>query len=159
MSKTIGEKLEASVNGLDALLTYANGVTGESDVSIGDAVKTLADGFGGGGAGWSEPSFVVENVSDGTYGSVTFDIPDKSCILLANPVGVNPTTANRVPYFLLLSVNREKNSCGVFGQYYNGQYALISQTDSGVANSFKISGTSIARLLNGNTWTFKYITI
>lgn len=44
---TIGEKLEASKNGLDALLTYANGVTGAADTNIGDAVKTLADGFGG----------------------------------------------------------------------------------------------------------------
>ena len=51
MSKTIGDKLEASKSGLDALLTYANGVTGQDDVSIGDAVKTLADGFGQGGGG------------------------------------------------------------------------------------------------------------
>lgn len=34
---------------LDALLTYANGVTGESDTSIGDAIETLADGYGQGG--------------------------------------------------------------------------------------------------------------
>lgn len=35
---------------LDALLTYANGVTGESDTSIGDAIQTLADGYGQGGS-------------------------------------------------------------------------------------------------------------
>lgn len=35
---------------LDALLTYANGVTGESDTSIGDAIETLADGYGQGGS-------------------------------------------------------------------------------------------------------------
>lgn len=34
---------------LDSLLEYANETTGQSDVSIGDAIKTLADGFGGGG--------------------------------------------------------------------------------------------------------------
>lgn len=45
---TIGEKLEASKNGLDALLDYANRTTGADDSNIGDAIKTLADGYGGG---------------------------------------------------------------------------------------------------------------
>lgn len=34
---------------IQSLLTYANGVTGEEDTTLGDAVRTLADGFGGGG--------------------------------------------------------------------------------------------------------------
>lgn len=42
---TIGEKLQASKDGLDALLEYANGVTGKEDANIGDAIKTLTDGY------------------------------------------------------------------------------------------------------------------
>lgn len=45
----IKEIIDDSKSRLDALLTYANGVTGADDSNIGDAVKTLADGFGGGG--------------------------------------------------------------------------------------------------------------
>lgn len=48
---TIHEKLTASKNGLDALLAYANGVTGGADANIGDAIRTLADGYGQGGGG------------------------------------------------------------------------------------------------------------
>lgn len=49
MSKTITDKITESKQSLDALLTYANGVTGADDTSIGDAVKTLCDGYGQGG--------------------------------------------------------------------------------------------------------------
>lgn len=57
---TIPEKLQASKDGLDALLNYANGVTGQDDANIGDAVKTLCDGFGQGGTGDSFPWYVNE---------------------------------------------------------------------------------------------------
>ena len=46
----IKQVIDDSKARLDALLAYANGVTGASDVSIGDAVKTLSDGYGQGGA-------------------------------------------------------------------------------------------------------------
>lgn len=48
---TIPEKLQASKDGLDALLAYANGITGQEDANIGDAVKTLCDGYGHGSGG------------------------------------------------------------------------------------------------------------
>lgn len=37
--------LEDAKDRLDALLTYANGVTGETDTSIGDAIQTMAQGI------------------------------------------------------------------------------------------------------------------
>lgn len=46
---SIASTLQDTKARLDALLSYANETTGQSDVSIGDAIKTLADGFGGGG--------------------------------------------------------------------------------------------------------------
>lgn len=44
------DKLENIQSQTEALLDYANGVTGGADERLGDAVKTLAEGFGGGGA-------------------------------------------------------------------------------------------------------------
>lgn len=62
---TIGEKLNASNDALSSLLTYANGVTGAEDTNIGDAIKTLCDGFVGGGVpGFSRIDsgcFMVDN--------------------------------------------------------------------------------------------------
>ena len=46
---TLKSTLDDIKSRLTALLTYANGVTGESDTSIGDAIETLADGYGQGG--------------------------------------------------------------------------------------------------------------
>ena len=41
--------LEDTQDRLEALLTYANSVTGASDTSLGDAIETLANGYGQGG--------------------------------------------------------------------------------------------------------------
>ena len=41
--------LEDTQSRLDALLTYANSVTGAEDTSVGDAIETLANGYGQGG--------------------------------------------------------------------------------------------------------------
>lgn len=40
---------EDLTDGIEALTTYANGVTGESDTTLSDAVASLADGYGQGG--------------------------------------------------------------------------------------------------------------
>lgn len=58
--------LESAKARLDALLTFANETTGESDTSIGDAIQTLCAGYGGGGyslddiASGAEPSGAIE---------------------------------------------------------------------------------------------------
>lgn len=46
---TYQERINAKADELTALLTYANGVTGAGDATLGDAVKTLVDGYGQGG--------------------------------------------------------------------------------------------------------------
>lgn len=70
----IKQTLEDSKSRLDALLTYANGVTGAEDTNIGDAIKTLCDGYGRGGSGGE----LVQT----TY---TFDT-DTSCNGFAHPL-------------------------------------------------------------------------
>jgi len=42
--------LEDTQDRLEALLTYANSVTGADDTSLGDAIETLANGYGSGGS-------------------------------------------------------------------------------------------------------------
>ena len=48
---TYQERIDTKTAEIEALTAYANGVTGQSDTTIGDAVKTLCDGYGQGGGG------------------------------------------------------------------------------------------------------------
>ena len=61
---------------LDALLVYANETTGQSDVSIGDAIRTLTDGFGGGGSSWIDEYKVATVVVDTDYGNLNVFYPE-----------------------------------------------------------------------------------
>lgn len=55
---------EDLADSIGALTTYANGVTGESDTTLSDAVESLADGYGGGsGLEYEEGTYTA--VSDG----------------------------------------------------------------------------------------------
>lgn len=45
------DKLSQAKSTLDNLLAFANNKTGKGDTSIGDAIKTLCDGYGGGSGG------------------------------------------------------------------------------------------------------------
>lgn len=45
------DKLSQAKTTLDNLLAFANNKTGKGDTSIGDAIKTLVDGYGGGSGG------------------------------------------------------------------------------------------------------------
>lgn len=46
----LADKLRTIKTNLSSLITYANRVTGQSDASIGECVRTLADGYGQGGS-------------------------------------------------------------------------------------------------------------
>lgn len=62
----------ANKNTLKLLVDYANGVTGNSDTNIGDAIKTLADGYGqGGGLTIQQTDLVVETVSGERWATAT----------------------------------------------------------------------------------------
>ena len=54
---------------INALTTYANEVTGQSDTTLSDAVHTLASGYGGGGA-----SNVVTGTFKGTTTGAAMDV-------------------------------------------------------------------------------------
>lgn len=61
------DTLQDTKNRLSALLAFANQKTGADDSNIGDAIKTLADGFGSGGG-----KAIIVNGSDKK--SITLDI-------------------------------------------------------------------------------------
>lgn len=64
---SIASTLQDTKARLDSLLTFANETTGQSDVSIGDAIKSLVDGFGQGGSSY-EKYTATANCT--TYGQV-----------------------------------------------------------------------------------------
>lgn len=61
-----------------ALLTYANETTGAGDTLLGDAVKTLVEGYGGGEPvdDWNYLLRDARRGSDGNWGPEVYDIPD-----------------------------------------------------------------------------------
>lgn len=56
---------------MSALLAYANGITGASDTKLGDAVHTLADGYGQGGVGLSWADVLYDDNVSITFTSTT----------------------------------------------------------------------------------------
>ena len=75
----LSENLTEIKSKADAMIAYANDVTGGSDATLGDAIKTLADGYGqGGGSGlecFAEYEFEVDqDYMVGTGGSLVVDI-------------------------------------------------------------------------------------
>lgn len=46
---TYSERIDAKANEIELLTDYANAKTGKSDPNIGEAIKTLVDGYGQGG--------------------------------------------------------------------------------------------------------------
>ena len=62
---SIKETLTESKNKLDALLDFANNTTGNSDTNIGDAIKTLCDGYEQGGEEVESGTITIEKTSRG----------------------------------------------------------------------------------------------
>lgn len=63
---------------IQALLNYSNDITGSNDTTLGDAVKTLCDGYGGSGENpifydWIMPN---ANSNDGAYIDTGISIPE-----------------------------------------------------------------------------------
>lgn len=48
---SIKQRIDAQTDALSALLTYANDATSAGDTDIGEAIRTLVDGYGKGGGG------------------------------------------------------------------------------------------------------------
>lgn len=82
---SVASNEQAWLNTLSGLLTYANGVTGESDTNLGDAVRTLADGYGGGGG--LPTGFTA--IATGTH-TLSEDVPGGSTFTVTHNLGQTP---------------------------------------------------------------------
>lgn len=61
---------------VNALLTYSNGVTGNNDAKLGDAIRTLANGFGSGGSSPFIPQKNVGKIVTLDGNQTTLDLSD-----------------------------------------------------------------------------------
>ena len=166
---------EDLTDSIEALTTYANGVTGESDTNLSDAVHTLGAGYGGGGSG-----LVYE---EGTYTATANGNPTISFsgshstapifVAFADATGTAQTDANagiacafaRLDAFVPVGVPySEGTSDGMFAAIYHGTSA-----DGGAGGNRAISsnvstsdftpffGTSARMCRSGRT--YKWIAI
>ena len=92
------DKLSQAKTTLDNLLAFANNKTGKGDTSIGDAIKTLADGYGGGSSdvpfefGGMNAELVSEYNEDYTLEDTTFVIGES---VSTSSTSIKPTVTNR----------------------------------------------------------------
>ena len=118
--------LESTKARLDALLTYANETTGESDTSIGDAIQTLCAGFGGGG-GTLKLELIgtwtgyLPEVTDGAKESVDTDIT------ISNQLHKYPIILSTISCDGVLDASSNKNWNGLTvslgGRALGGRYS------------------------------------
>lgn len=113
-------------SGITALTTYANEITGESDTTLSDAVRSLADGYGQGGS--SLPPWIprVETVTIGantvtnTNGAKTYF--NSYTPYFAVALKTAPTTNNQI----LALVNNAASAL----RYRNGAVVAVGVTNS-----------------------------
>lgn len=78
MAETLKDILIEAKTEQDALLAFANSTTGSEDVRLGDAIKKLCDGYGGGGAYFkysgTNPRLIAEHHEEYTLADTSFVI-------------------------------------------------------------------------------------
>jgi len=152
---------------IQALTTYANGVTGASDTTLTDAVETLAEGYGQGGGGTTDDksynfnNLAIKAFCDGvTYtsdytASQVEPYTRRSDANSGRPVGVNVSLKSGVlRQYNVGKVNTESVSEGQktlynFQSEATGSYAVV---DDGKVVSFGgVSATGNVRVIYGST--------
>ena len=117
---------EDLTDSIEALTTYANGVTGESDTTLSDAVASLADGYGGGSG------LVYE---EGTYTAVSDGNPT---------INFAGTHAN-APVFVLFV-----DTTGTIQSVANGAIACVFGNINGIINGgIETQGNGVINTLDG----------
>lgn len=118
---------EDLADSIEALTTYSNSVTGESDTTLSDAVESLADGYGGGGSG-----LVYE---EGTYTAVSD----------GNPTISFSGTHDQAPIFVLFV-----DSTGTIQSTTNAGIACVFGNINGIVNGgIQTQGNGVINTLDG----------
>ena len=105
-------------NSITALTTYANGVTGESDTTLSDAVASLADGYGGGSG---------LEYEEGTYTATEDSLPT---INFANSHTKEPSI---VVFMKTNTSETMPNNCGTFFAHFKVDDFFGSGMQTGVS--------------------------
>ena len=123
--------LESTKARLNALLTYANETTGESDTSIGDAIQTLCSGYNPGGGGISLP-LQLELIGTWTGYLPTLDINAEGAT--SDKISDNTNTQINIKdtnhySFILITIECDgdpsslpDNACGTFAMALCSKY-------------------------------------
>lgn len=140
---------EDLTDSIEALTTYANGVTGESDTTLSDAVESLADGYGGGGTAY--PFLVSYERID-----VTEDLTSMTTAQFLNRYLPDLHTAAPYPTILYLIENTYTDSrysaqaairlSSLSGSYSGGTSRFLVRSSGGVSvgnNNFGIGQGSV----------------
>lgn len=119
---------------INAITTYANGITGKSDTNLPDAVRSLADGYGGG----SLPS-VISAIDGGEF-TVQSDITVAS-YPVQHSLGV-------IPKAIIVWADDELAETANTKRYMMNCYICLSNLKSG-ANTYKLTASTFIQNTNG----------
>ena len=153
--QSIREKLEAINAQTTALLDYANGVTGAADTRLGDAVRTLADGYGQGGGGGLE--FLGEctvDMSVGQYGTLYAPLPadvSENVRYIIKPVNGTITLNGTVRNPYGIEINRTGTSVAILLYTLNWQVSNTMSRDA-ETGVLAITGITNARFSQNNRY-------
>lgn len=96
---------EDLTDGIEALTTYANGVTGESDTTLSDAVASLADGYGGGsGLEYEEGTYTATEDSIPTISFAGSHTKAPDTVMFIDVSENAATVGNTITMFMFVNV-------------------------------------------------------
>lgn len=125
-------------SGIEALTTYANEITGESDTTLSDAVRSLADGYGQGGGSATPPW--VSSVETVTIGANT----------VTNASGVKTYFNSYTPYFAVVLKSAPTTNNQIVAMVNNGASALRYR--NGAINTANVASPYDAVLVEGTQY-------
>lgn len=139
---SIADKLEVSKNALEGLLDYANEKTQKADSNIGEAIKTLVDGYGQGGGefgsdfpmkdGKTHIWLSIENECESKYFSIRATIPKTTTLIIEWGDGITETVQGTANAQLLehtySSIGNYRIDITNQGLWMLGQFTAVGST-------------------------------
>lgn len=129
-------------DGIDALTTYANGITGESDTNLSDAVASLGDGYGG-GSGY--PGIEIKTNSSGQITDYIFHGMDEIPPLILNNTGYRRSNSTGPAPLISFADKPTKIGMSAF-------YAFVGRINWSDLSEVENIGGEYALVLNYSSW-------
>lgn len=155
---SLEEKMLLIKDETDRLLQYANNTTGEADSTLGDAVKRLADGYGGGGGDTLRPVYTEEFTLNEDYTSTALTNVHSAENLIRyiaehyKTLGLNDNAP--LPLLIEISLKTKTSDTIAWIQgckrliysfvFYSGERVIVYGTDYGLINQLNNVGSEFA---------------